>query len=65
MLRIELPGKRKQGRPRRRYMDVVREDMAGVKVTEEDAGPNGDGKCAVATHDGRSNKRNHSTLHLP
>ena len=34
MLRIELPGKR--GRPKRRFMDVVKEDMAEVEVTEED-----------------------------
>uniref|UniRef100_A0A8C4SRM6 Myosin XIX n=1 Tax=Erpetoichthys calabaricus TaxID=27687 RepID=A0A8C4SRM6_ERPCA len=27
MLKIELPGKRKRGRPKRRFMDVVREDM--------------------------------------
>ena len=28
MLRIELPGKRKRGRPNRWFMDVVKEDMA-------------------------------------
>ena len=37
MLRMELPGKRKRGRPRRRFMGAVREDMAVVEVTEEDA----------------------------
>uniref|UniRef100_A0A8C4TNZ7 C2H2-type domain-containing protein n=1 Tax=Erpetoichthys calabaricus TaxID=27687 RepID=A0A8C4TNZ7_ERPCA len=37
MLRIELPGKRKQGRPKRRSMDVVREDMQVMGVTEQDA----------------------------
>ena len=36
MLRMELPGKRKLGRPKRRVMDVVKDDMAEVKVTEED-----------------------------
>ena len=36
MLRMELPGKRKRGRPKRRFMDVVKEDMAGVEVMEED-----------------------------
>ena len=36
MLRTELPGKRKPGRPKRRFMDVVKEDMAEVEVTEED-----------------------------
>ena len=37
MLRMELPGKRKWGTPKRRFMDPVREDMAVVEVTEEDA----------------------------
>ena len=36
MLRMELPGKRKRGRPKRSFMNVVKEDMAEVKVTEED-----------------------------
>ena len=36
MLRKELAGKRKRGRPKRRFMDVVKEDMAEVEVTEED-----------------------------
>ena len=36
MLRMELPGKRKRGRPKRRFMDVVKEGMAEVEVTEED-----------------------------
>ena len=36
MLRMELPGKRKRGRPKRRFMDVVKEDMAEVEVSEED-----------------------------
>ncbi len=36
MLRMDLPGKRKRGRPKRRYMDVVKENMADVEVTEED-----------------------------
>ena len=37
MLRMELPEKRKRGRPKRRVMDVVKEDMAEVEVTEEDS----------------------------
>ena len=36
MLRMELQGKRKRRRPKRRFMDVVKEDMAEVEVTEED-----------------------------
>ena len=35
MLRMELPGKRKLGRPKRRFTDVVKEDMAEVEVAEE------------------------------
>ena len=38
MLRMELPGKMKRGRPKRRFMRAVREDMAVVEVTEEDSG---------------------------
>ncbi|KAI5095346.1 NACHT, LRR and PYD domains-containing protein 3, partial [Silurus meridionalis] len=36
MLRIEPPGRRKRGRPRRRFMDVVREDMQVVRLKEAD-----------------------------
>ena len=36
MPRMELPGMRKRRRPKRRLMDVVTEDMAEVKLTEED-----------------------------
>ncbi|KAI5107764.1 hypothetical protein C0J45_1358, partial [Silurus meridionalis] len=36
MLRMEPPGRRKRGRPRRRFMDVVREDMQVVGVKEAD-----------------------------
>ena len=58
MLRMELPGKRKRGRPKRRFMDVVKEDMAEVEVTEEDTvdRPTGEGKSAVATPDGKKPK---------
>ena len=59
MLRMELPGKRKRGRPQRRFMDVVKEDMAEVEVTEEDTG---EGKSAVATPDGKSRKKKKNTL---
>ena len=34
MLRIELSGKRKRRRPKRKFMDAVREDKAMVEVTE-------------------------------
>ena len=36
MLRMELLGKRIRGRPKRRFMDAMTEDMAEVEVTEED-----------------------------
>ena len=36
MLRMEVPGKRKRGRPRRRFMDVLKEDMHVVGVKEAD-----------------------------
>ena len=36
-LTMELPGKMKRARPKRRFMDAVREDTTAVEVTEEDA----------------------------
>ena len=36
MARMELPGNRKRGRPNRRFMDAVRDNIV-VEVTEEDA----------------------------
>ncbi|KAI5099908.1 hypothetical protein C0J45_10460, partial [Silurus meridionalis] len=36
MLRIEPPGRRKRGRPRKSFMDVVREDMRVVWLKEAD-----------------------------
>ncbi|KAI5613467.1 hypothetical protein C0J50_11355 [Silurus asotus] len=36
MLEMEPPGRRKKGRPRRRFMDVVRNDMQVVGVKEAD-----------------------------
>ena len=35
MLSFELPGRRSRGRPKRRFMDVVKEDMKVVGVREE------------------------------
>ena len=37
MLKMEMPGKRKRGRPEMRYVDEVREEMTMSEVTEEDA----------------------------
>ena len=36
MMETELPGKRRRGRPRRRFLDVVKEDMGKVGVKETD-----------------------------
>ena len=66
MLRMELPGKRKRGRSKRRFMDVVKEDMAEVEVTEEDTVDrnNWRRKTAVATPDGKSRKKKKKKLEL-
>lgn len=37
MLKIELPGEKKRGRPQRRLVDVVKEIKKMVGVTEEEA----------------------------
>ena len=34
MMEMELPGKRKKGRPKRRFLDVVKEDMGEVGAKE-------------------------------
>ena len=36
MMEMELPGKRRRGRPKRRFLDVVKEDMKEVGVREMD-----------------------------
>ena len=36
MMKMELPGKRKRGRPKRRFLDVVKEDMEEVGAKETD-----------------------------
>ena len=35
---MELPGRRKRGKPKRKYMDIVKEDMRVVGVTEDAVG---------------------------
>ena len=47
VLRMKLPGKKKWGRPKRRFMDVVKEDMAEVEVTEEDAEDRGNWRWKI------------------
>ena len=37
MLKTEPPGRRERGRPKRTFMEVIREDMQIVGVREEDA----------------------------
>ena len=36
MMEMELPGKRKRGRPKRRFLDIVKEDMREVGAKETD-----------------------------
>ena len=36
MIEMELPGKRRRGRPKRRFLDVVKEDMGEVGAKETD-----------------------------
>ena len=36
MMKMELPGKRRRGRPKRRFLDVVKEDMEEVGAKETD-----------------------------
>ena len=36
MMEMELPGKRRRGRPRRRFLDVMKEDMGKVGAKETD-----------------------------
>ena len=36
MMELELPGKRRRGRPKRRFVDVVKEDMGEVGAKETD-----------------------------
>ena len=36
MMEMELAGKRKRGRPKRRFLDVVKEDMGEVGAKETD-----------------------------
>ena len=52
MLRMELPGRRKRGRPDRRFMDVVKEDMAEVEDTGEDTDVRNNLRCKILCGDG-------------
>ena len=48
---MELPGKRKRGRPDRRFMDVVKEDMAEVEETGEDTDVSNNLRCKILCGD--------------
>ena len=53
-MEMELPGKRKRGRQKRRFLDVVKEDMGKVGAREKDiknSGRFGERWYAVATPD--------------
>ena len=47
MLRMELPGKRTRGRPKRMFMDVLKENMAEVSEEDTEDRTNWDGKSTV------------------
>ena len=36
MMEMELPGKRRRGRPKRRFLNVVKEDMGEISAKETD-----------------------------
>ena len=65
---MELPVKRKRGRPDRRFMDVVKEDMAEVEETGEDTEVRTtcDVKSSVATTEEKrgKNKNTHGDERL-
>ena len=51
MLRMELSGKRKRGRPDRRFMDVVKADMAEVEETGDDTEGRNNLRCKILCGD--------------
>ena len=62
MLRTELPGKRKRGRAKMRFMDAAREDKARAEVTEEDAEDRTNWRWEIR-YDGRSCKKKKTFTH--
>ena len=48
--------------PKRRFTDVVKEDMADLVVTEK-IGTTGYGKSAVASPDGKTERRRRSAMY--
>ena len=51
MMEMAVPDRRKRGRPRRRWMDLAREDLKTLELRREtkSIGSNGEYSCAVAT----------------
>ena len=51
MMKMAVPGRRKRGRPRRKWMDLAREDWKGLELRRETKliGSNGEDFRAVAT----------------
>ena len=50
-LRIQIPGKKRRGRPKRRYMDGLNDDMNVVRVTVKDASDRSSWKKAICCSD--------------
>ena len=59
MMEMAVPDRRKRVRPRRRWMDLAREDMEGLELGKDtkSIGSNGEYFCAVATRIPRSRKK--------
>ena len=59
MLRMALPGNRKRGRPKRRFMDVVKGTWLRLKWRRriQKLETTGEGNSAVATPDGKSRQK--------
>ena len=51
MLQMSIPGKRRRGRPKRRFLDGVREDMERADVTVEDANDRAGWRKAICCGD--------------
>ena len=63
MLRMELSGKRKRGRPKGRFMDAMSEDMSMVEVTEKDADYMTERRCKIRFGDPcRENNNNNNNF---
>ena len=56
MLRVKQSGKRKRGRPKRRFMDAMRQDMTAIEVTEEDAEDTTEWRWKICCGDPRREK---------